>query len=148
MRLNSCIEYDCFRFCSHDYYPFDARDIKKYVVGDDYTPVWEVLYRISVVISSIHSIFGTVPHSQCASQTSLVQFQSFLKNFICLFSFNIGTKYVSLGKNLCACSLFFIIYLIFELLVANHLICLCFDSFNPTCIFSFRFLHLRSCTEN
>lgn len=39
-----------FRFCSHDYYPFDARDIKKYVVGDDYTPVWEIpslkkLYR-------------------------------------------------------------------------------------------------------
>lgn len=63
MRLNSCIEYDCFRFCSHDYYPFDARDIKKYVVGDDYTPVWEVLYRISVVISSIQSILGTVPHS-------------------------------------------------------------------------------------
>ncbi|XP_062596927.1 probable tubulin polyglutamylase ttll-15 isoform X2 [Saccostrea cucullata] len=39
-----------FRFCSHDYYPFDARDINKYVVGDAYTPVWEIpslkkLYR-------------------------------------------------------------------------------------------------------
>lgn len=33
---------DFYRFCSHDYYPFDARDVKKYVVGDDYTPVWEV----------------------------------------------------------------------------------------------------------
>lgn len=111
MRLNSCIEYDCFRFCSHDYYPFDARDIKKYVVGDDYTPVWEVLCRIILVISSIQSIFGTVPHSQCASQTSLVQFQSFLKNFICFFSFNIRTKYVCLGNNLYVhvlCSLLFI----------------------------------------
>ncbi|XP_061172452.1 probable tubulin polyglutamylase ttll-15 [Saccostrea echinata] len=39
-----------FRFCSQDYYPFDARNINKYVVGDAYMPVWEIpslkkLYR-------------------------------------------------------------------------------------------------------
>lgn len=63
MRLNFCIEYDCFRFCFYDYYLFDVRDIKKYVVGDDYILVWEVLYRISVVISSIYFIFGIVSYS-------------------------------------------------------------------------------------
>lgn len=30
------------RFCAHDYYPFNATDLDSYVVGDDYTPVWEV----------------------------------------------------------------------------------------------------------
>ena len=29
-------------FCAHDYYPFDADDVDKYVVGDDYTPIWEI----------------------------------------------------------------------------------------------------------
>ena len=30
------------RFCTKDYHPFDANDLKKYVVGDDYTPPREV----------------------------------------------------------------------------------------------------------
>ena len=30
------------RFCNTDYEPFDASNPKKYVVGDDYTPIWEV----------------------------------------------------------------------------------------------------------
>lgn len=30
------------RFCPKDYKPFDADDVDKYVVGDDYTPLWEV----------------------------------------------------------------------------------------------------------
>lgn len=30
------------RFCPKDYLPFDANDTDKYVVGDDYTPTWEV----------------------------------------------------------------------------------------------------------
>uniref|UniRef100_A0A0M3HIR6 Tubulin tyrosine ligase n=1 Tax=Ascaris lumbricoides TaxID=6252 RepID=A0A0M3HIR6_ASCLU len=30
------------RFCSKVYNPFDAEDIGKYVVGDNYTPTWEV----------------------------------------------------------------------------------------------------------
>uniref|UniRef100_A0A915D0D6 Uncharacterized protein n=1 Tax=Ditylenchus dipsaci TaxID=166011 RepID=A0A915D0D6_9BILA len=30
------------RFCPKDYLPFDPEDIDKYVVGDDYTPVWEM----------------------------------------------------------------------------------------------------------
>lgn len=31
-----------FRYCTEPYYPFDANDLKKYVVGDDYLPTWEV----------------------------------------------------------------------------------------------------------
>ena len=31
-----------FRFCGTDYYPFDATVKEKYVVTDDYTPIWEV----------------------------------------------------------------------------------------------------------
>lgn len=31
-----------FRFCPVKYYPFDANNIDKYVVGDDYLPTWEV----------------------------------------------------------------------------------------------------------
>ncbi|XP_064599987.1 probable tubulin polyglutamylase ttll-15 [Liolophura sinensis] len=31
-----------FRFCPHDYYPFDPKDVDKYVVGDDYTPMWQM----------------------------------------------------------------------------------------------------------
>ncbi|KAI6236856.1 putative tubulin polyglutamylase ttll-15 [Aphelenchoides besseyi] len=30
------------RFCSKSYKPFDANDVDKYVVGDDYTPIWEM----------------------------------------------------------------------------------------------------------
>ncbi|CAB3981470.1 tubulin polyglutamylase TTLL6-like isoform X1 [Paramuricea clavata] len=30
------------RFCTKDYHPFDANDLKKYVVGDDYTPPREI----------------------------------------------------------------------------------------------------------
>lgn len=30
------------RFCPHEYYPFDKNDIDKYVVGDDYLPIWKV----------------------------------------------------------------------------------------------------------
>lgn len=31
-----------FRFCSRNYYPFDPADTKKYVVDDDYTPMWQM----------------------------------------------------------------------------------------------------------
>lgn len=31
-----------FRFCPHEYHPFDQNDIDKYVVGDDYLPIWKV----------------------------------------------------------------------------------------------------------
>ncbi|XP_064621369.1 probable tubulin polyglutamylase ttll-15 isoform X2 [Lineus longissimus] len=30
------------RFCPKDYHPFNAGDVDKYVVGDDYTPTWEI----------------------------------------------------------------------------------------------------------
>jgi len=30
------------RYCSEDYHPLDVHDPKKYVVGDDYTPSWEL----------------------------------------------------------------------------------------------------------
>lgn len=31
-----------FRFCPVKYYPFDSENIDKYVVGDDYLPIWNV----------------------------------------------------------------------------------------------------------
>lgn len=31
-----------FRYCPQKYYPFDARNVDKYIVGDDYLPVWDV----------------------------------------------------------------------------------------------------------
>ena len=31
-----------FRFCAENYYPFDAARLSKYVVKDDYTPLWKV----------------------------------------------------------------------------------------------------------
>lgn len=31
-----------FRYCSLKYYPFDAKLVDKYIVGDDYTPTWEL----------------------------------------------------------------------------------------------------------
>lgn len=30
------------RFCPVDYLPFDPAILDKYVVGDDYTPIWQV----------------------------------------------------------------------------------------------------------
>jgi len=31
-----------YRFCPEPYHPFDAAKVDKYVVGDDYTPIWEI----------------------------------------------------------------------------------------------------------
>lgn len=31
-----------FRYCMVKYHPFDAKNVEKYVVGDDYLPTWEV----------------------------------------------------------------------------------------------------------
>ena len=31
-----------FRFCPEKYYPFDPEKILKYVVTDDYLPIWKV----------------------------------------------------------------------------------------------------------
>lgn len=31
-----------FRFCPVQYYPFDADTVDKYIVGDDYLPIWKV----------------------------------------------------------------------------------------------------------
>lgn len=30
------------RYCTEKYYPFDSKNLKKYVIGDDYLPTWEV----------------------------------------------------------------------------------------------------------
>lgn len=30
------------RFCAKPYLPFNSSDLDSYVVGDDYTPIWEV----------------------------------------------------------------------------------------------------------
>ena len=31
-----------YRFCMEPYHPFSELEVKKYVIGDDYKPVWEV----------------------------------------------------------------------------------------------------------
>lgn len=31
-----------FRYCPQKYYPFDPKNVDKYIVGDDYLPVWDV----------------------------------------------------------------------------------------------------------
>ncbi|XP_058461648.1 probable tubulin polyglutamylase ttll-15 [Malaya genurostris] len=31
-----------FRYCPVEYYPFDAENVDKYIVGDDYLPTWDV----------------------------------------------------------------------------------------------------------
>ena len=40
-----------YRFCSKEYYPFDAEIVNKYVVTDDYKPVWEVGYFYHIMSS-------------------------------------------------------------------------------------------------
>ncbi|KAK3093406.1 hypothetical protein FSP39_015196 [Pinctada imbricata] len=45
-----------FRFCSHDYHPFNPKDVKKYVVGDDYTPVWH-MPSLKVLYNHVESNF-------------------------------------------------------------------------------------------
>nr|CDJ97091.1 Protein TTLL-15 [Haemonchus contortus] len=40
------------RFCAEDYLPFDSSKLDKYVVGDDYTPIWEA--NMSPNLSSEH----------------------------------------------------------------------------------------------
>uniref|UniRef100_UPI00398F514B probable tubulin polyglutamylase ttll-15 isoform X1 n=2 Tax=Pristiophorus japonicus TaxID=55135 RepID=UPI00398F514B len=42
LRVYTYQEEVMLRFCSHEYYPFDPTDVKKYVVADDYTPTWEM----------------------------------------------------------------------------------------------------------
>lgn len=34
--------YLYFRFCPEKYHPFDPQNIDKYVIGDDYLPIWKV----------------------------------------------------------------------------------------------------------
>ncbi|XP_022114614.2 probable tubulin polyglutamylase ttll-15 [Pieris rapae] len=31
-----------FRYCPEKYYPFDPKNVDKYVIGDDYLPTWEI----------------------------------------------------------------------------------------------------------
>lgn len=31
-----------FRYCPQKYYPFDPKNVDKYIVGDDYLPVWDI----------------------------------------------------------------------------------------------------------
>ena len=40
----SCVVFNICRFCPAKYYPFDPNNLDKYVVGDDYTPTWKVIF--------------------------------------------------------------------------------------------------------
>jgi tubulin monoglycylase TTLL15 len=42
LRVYTYHEEILVRFCSKDYHPFKASDQKKYVVDDEYTPLWEI----------------------------------------------------------------------------------------------------------
>ncbi|XP_014672393.1 PREDICTED: tubulin polyglutamylase TTLL4-like [Priapulus caudatus] len=42
LRLYLYDEDALFRFCPKDYHPFDPADLKRYVVEDDYTPMWKM----------------------------------------------------------------------------------------------------------
>ncbi|XP_061415361.1 probable tubulin polyglutamylase ttll-15 isoform X1 [Lethenteron reissneri] len=42
LRVYAYDEEVLLRFCSKNYLPFDPRDVLSYVVGDDYTPTWEM----------------------------------------------------------------------------------------------------------
>jgi hypothetical protein len=47
------------RFCPQDYHPFDAQKLDSYVIGDDYTPIWEVINCIKFAVSLILTIRST-----------------------------------------------------------------------------------------
>ncbi|KAK3611317.1 hypothetical protein CHS0354_029967 [Potamilus streckersoni] len=40
------------RFCSQDYHPFDAQVVDKYVVGDDYTPLWKMPSLVDIYVKN------------------------------------------------------------------------------------------------
>lgn len=40
VRYNNYYLY--FRFCPEKYHPFNPQNIDKYVIGDDYLPIWKV----------------------------------------------------------------------------------------------------------
>ncbi len=48
------------RFCGKPYYPFNTTDLDTYVVGDDYTPTWEVLNQLLNIYIELRRIFLTL----------------------------------------------------------------------------------------
>ena len=52
----------CFvRFCAKNYYPFNPKNKRSYVVDDDYTPAWEVkggwlMYEYILILITIDTI--------------------------------------------------------------------------------------------
>ena len=44
------------RFCAKEYEPFDTSDIMKYVITDDYTPLWEVSSRKEIIGEATESL--------------------------------------------------------------------------------------------
>ena len=42
LRVYTFEEDALFRFCRDEYYPFDSNNVNKYVVRDDYVPIWEI----------------------------------------------------------------------------------------------------------
>lgn len=43
------------RFCPVPYEPFDPQNLDKYVVGDDYLPIWKVLWKFFLITTFTHS---------------------------------------------------------------------------------------------
>ncbi|KAJ8308800.1 hypothetical protein KUTeg_013674 [Tegillarca granosa] len=47
-----------FRFCEVDYYPFDPKNVRKYVVEDNYTPVWEMPSLKKIYLETSYTMKG------------------------------------------------------------------------------------------
>ncbi|XP_013406367.1 tubulin polyglutamylase TTLL4 [Lingula anatina] len=48
------------RFCPQDYYPFDPENVDKYVVGDDYTPTWQMPSLKNIYEQNAHTHKETI----------------------------------------------------------------------------------------
>lgn len=55
------------RFCSKDYYPFSAANLDSYVVGDDYTPIWQM--------PSLHKYYSELGYSMKESLNAHIRSQ-------------------------------------------------------------------------
>ena len=49
------------RFCAKPYHPFNSSDLDSYVVGDHYTPVWQVCPPLVININRSHSPLDAIP---------------------------------------------------------------------------------------
>ncbi|ALC47707.1 CG4089 [Drosophila busckii] len=75
-----------FRYCPEKYYPFDAENVDKYVVGDNYLPTWEVpslAKYYALYGSSMRSAFEAYVRDQSMDPSKIwVQVESIVRRTI------------------------------------------------------------------